>query len=274
MKRDIPESLVLIAGSGAYPLLLAASARKQGVRRVFVLAFRGETDRSIAALADEIHWVRVGQLAVMRGILGKCGAKQAVMVGRITPTALFRVRPDREFLQLLGSLKEKNAHTIFGALAAKLSDLGLELIPAHAFMDEHMAPAGLMGSREPTPREQTDVALGLKVAKVSSGLDIGQTVVIKDGTVVAVEAFEGTDETIRRAGRLCGPGSVIVKVAKAGHDMRFDIPVVGTTTMKLLASIKAGVLAVEAGRTLLLEREKIVAAANKSGICLMGIGTE
>lgn len=271
MKKSIPDVLAIIAGSGVYPRLLATSARKSGVRRIFVLAFKGETDKAMADLCDEVQWVSVGQLSASVAALKKSGAAHAVMVGRITPTALFHVRPDAEFIQLLASLRERNAHTIFGALASRLADAGIELMPAHTFMDDHLAPAGLIGTRGPTESENADLALGMKVAKVTSGLDIGQTVVIKEGTIVAIEAFEGTDETIKRAGGLCGKGAVVVKAAKAGHDMRFDIPVIGVETIALLKRIGAVALGVEAGRTLLLEREKVAAAADKAGICLTGL---
>ncbi len=271
MTLSVPESLGLIAGNGAYPRLLADSAKKQGVRRVFAVAFKGETDRAIERSADEVVWLRLGQLEAMLEAFRNSGVKQAVMAGQITPTHLFTLRLDRRALSLLTKLRERNAETIFGAIANELKSVGVELMPASLFMEYAMPEAGVLSARPPTDREKADIEIGLQVAKMTSGLDIGQTVVIKEGTILAVEAFEGTDVAIARAGKLGGPGAVIVKVAKRGHDMRFDIPVVGLHTMKALRRIKAAALAVEAHRTILLEREKIIAEANRLGLSLVAV---
>jgi UDP-2,3-diacylglucosamine hydrolase len=268
MTPDIPESLGLIAGKGVYPLLLAESAHRQGVRRIVAVAFRGETASRIAQAADEVHWVHLGQLGRTLDALRASGVRQAVMAGQITPTHLFRVRMDGKTLSLLRRLKVRNAETIFGAVADELRAIGVELRPASLFMESHMPAEGLLSRRAPTDQEALDIALGFRAAKATSGLDIGQTVVVKAGTVLAVEAFEGTDATLRRAGRLGGAGAVIVKVAKTGHDMRFDIPVVGLHTMKVLKRIRASALAVEAGRAILLERGEIVRRADAMGLCL------
>ena len=271
MKEDVPSALGIIAGKGAYPWLLADSARKQGVSRIVAVAFKKETDPVIEKYADEVRWLHLGQLGPLLEELKQSGVRHAVMAGQITPTHLFTVRMDRPLLNLLSRLKEKNAQTIFGAVGDELKAIGIELMPASLFMEHCMPEPGVLGARPPTDGEWRDIRLGLKVAKTTSGLDIGQTVVIKEGTILSVEAFEGTDETIERAGRLGGPGAVIVKVAKRGHDMRFDIPVVGDRTMKLLRKVKASVLALEAGRSILLEREKIVAEADRLGLCLIAV---
>ena len=272
--QPIPESLGLIAGKGAYPRLLAASAKKQGVRRVFAVAFRGETDSVIQKCADEVVWLRFGQLEALLEAFRTSGVRQAVMAGQITPTHLFTMRLDRRALSLLTKLRERNAETIFGAIADELRTVGVELLPASLFMESAMPEAGVLSARPPTDREKADIEIGLSVAKMTSGLDIGQTVVIKEGTILAVEAFEGTDAAIARAGKLGGPGAVIVKVAKRGHDMRFDIPVVGEHTLRSLRKIKASALAVEAHRTILLEREKIIAEANRLNLCLVSVDVE
>lgn len=266
--------LGLIAGKGVYPLELARAARAQGVRRLFAVAFKGETDRHLEKLVDEMEWVHVGQLQALLDAFASRGLTQAVMVGQITPTHLFRVRPDAAMFRLLGSLKVRNAETIFGAVGTELAKVGVELKPASLFMETCMPGPGLIGQRAPTPEEQDDITLGLKVAKATSGLDIGQTVVIKQGTVLAVEAFEGTDAAIRRAGELGGEGGVVVKVAKRGHDMRFDIPVVGEHTMNSLRKAGIKVLAVEAGRTILLERDKLAAEADRLGISFLAVNTD
>jgi DUF1009 family protein len=271
MNEPRPEVLCLIAGKGAYPRLLAEAARRQGVRRIVAVAFRRETHRSLEKLVDEIHWLYVGQLGALLEVVRQSGASHAVMAGQITPTNLFNVRLDGPMMALLKRLKTRSAETIFGAVADELKQQGAELIAASTFMEDHMPSAGVLSARPPTPEEQQDIELGRDVARTTSGLDIGQTVVIKQGTILAVEAFEGTDETIARAGRLAGPGIVVVKVAKQGHDMRFDIPVVGLHTMKLLAKTKAAALAVEAGRAILLEREAVIAAANRLNVSVVAM---
>ncbi len=271
MKTDVPESLAIIAGKGVYPLLLAESARTQGVERLVAVAFRGETDRAIERAVDDVTWVTLGRLGEVLDALRQSGCRHAVMAGQITPTSLFRVRMDGDMVQLLKSLPERNAATIFGAVADRVGQVGIEVLPAHCFMETHMPAAAVLTSRPPTEREQRDAELGLTVARATSGLDIGQTVVIKEGTILAVEAFEGTDETILRAGKLGGPGAVVVKVAKDRHDMRFDIPIVGTRTMKTLKKARASALAVQAGRVILLEREKVVAEADNLGIAVVAL---
>ncbi len=266
-----PEKLGLIAGRGAYPLLLAESAKKQGVRRLVAVAFRGETDRAIERLVDEVQWLHVGQLTRLLDVFRHSGVTQAVMAGQITPSRLFNVRLDHRALALLARLRTRNAETIFSTIGAELKTAGVELLPASLFMESAMPAPGLMSRRAPTPAEQSDIELGCRAAKAVSGLDIGQTVVVKQGTILAVEGFEGTDETLLRAGRLGGAGAVVVKAAKRGHDMRFDIPVIGPQTFKILKKICATVLAVEAGRTILLERERLVAEADRLELAFLAV---
>ncbi|MCZ7591389.1 MAG: UDP-2,3-diacylglucosamine diphosphatase LpxI [Kiritimatiellae bacterium] len=274
MSTAIPESLGVIAGKGVYPIEFARSARAQGVKRLFTVAFKGETERSIEKLVDEVHWLYVGQLQALLDVFRKSGVTTAVMVGQITPTHLFRIRPDRAMMNLLASLKQRNAETIFGAVGAEMQTIGIELAPASLFMESAMPAPGLLAARAPNEEEAADIELGLQVAKATSGLDIGQTVIVKRGTVLAVEAFEGTDEAILRAGKLGGAGGVVVKVAKRGHDMRFDIPVVGMHTFKVLKKADISTLAVEAGRTILLERERLIAEANRLNIAFTSVSTE
>ena len=262
----MPETLGVIAGLGSYPWQLARSAHAQGVKRVVAFAFKGETERVIAKYADEVVWMHLGSLQALLDAVQAKGVTKLVMAGQIKPTRLFSLRLDAKALAVLRTLKVRNAHTIFGAIGDELRAIGAELLPAYCFMETEMPAAGTLGRRAPDERELADIRLGAKVAKITSGLEIGQTVVVKEGTVLAVEGFEGTDETILRAGRLGGPGAVVVKVAKLGHDMRFDIPIVGLRTFKMLKKAKISCLAVEAKRTILLEREKLAAEADRLGI--------
>ena len=271
MNKDKPDKLGIIAGRGVYPRLLAESARKQGVAYLFAVAFKKETDPAIERVVDNVTWLNIGHLDAMFNALKESGVTQAVMAGQITPTHLFRVRPDRRLLNLLAELRAKNAETIFSAIGDELKAIGIDLLPAYQFMESAMPPAGQLSGRAPTAEEQHDIDLGFKVAKVTSGMEVGQTVVVKQGTILAVEAFEGTDETMLRAGCLGGQGAVVVKVAKQGHDMRFDIPVIGIQTIKVLQKIKASVLAVEAGRTILLEQEKLIEQADRMGLCFCAV---
>ncbi len=254
----LPTEIAIIAGKGVYPRLLAESARKQGVKRIMAVAFKKETDPVIESVVDAVDWIHLGQLGAMLNALAAMGIKHAVMAGQITPTHLFRVRMDAKLIQVLKRLPQRNAETIFGAIGDELNAIGVELLPASSFMQAHMPTAGVLSKREPTDEEMNDIRIGFHVAKATSGLDIGQTVVVKQGTILAVEAFEGTDATILRAGKLGGAGAVLIKVAKPGHDMRFDIPVIGLHTVKSLRKAKIGAVAVEADKAILLEREAII----------------
>ncbi|MDA0322619.1 MAG: UDP-2,3-diacylglucosamine diphosphatase LpxI [Verrucomicrobia bacterium] len=273
MTDALPDELGLIAGRGTYPTTLAESARGQGIKRLVTVAFEGETDKRLEALSDETTWIRVGQLESLLDALRDSGVKHAVMAGQLAPTKLFKVRMDKMMRDLLQDLPERNAQTIFGAIGDRLADIGIELLPASVFMESAMPAPGPLSARHPTECEQSDIELGIRVAKETSGLDIGQTVVVKEGTILAVEAFEGTDAAIERAGKLGGPGAVVIKMSKDQHDMRFDIPVIGIKTIKLLARIKAGALAVEAGRSIILEQEDVMILADRHNIAVIAIDT-
>ncbi len=259
----IPEKLVIIAGRGAYPRLLAESARAQGVRHIAAVAFKGETDRAINSFADDVRWVYLGQLAKMLDALRSLAIPTAVMAGQITPTHLFTVRMDAALISLLRKLPARNADTIFSAIGAEMRQIGVELLPASCFMEKHMTKTpGVLTKRVPTPTEETDMELGLHVAHATSSLEIGQTVVVKEGTILAVEAFEGTDAAILRAGKLGGPGASLIKIAKRGHDMRFDIPVIGTRTVRSIRKAGISAVVVESGRAIILERDLVLKQLN------------
>jgi hypothetical protein len=270
----VPAELVIIAGRGVYPLTLAESARRQGVRKIFAAAFKKETEPAIEKLADETRWFNFGQLGAVLEAVKASGIRHAVMAGQITPVSLFRLRPDAKALKILARLNGRNARTIFGAVCEEFAAIGVRLLPAWRFMENTLPKAGRLAKRPPTEREQKDIELGMRVARAVSGLEIGQTVVVKEGAILAVEAFEGTDEAILRAGKLGGPGAVVVKTARSDHDMRYDIPVIGLKTMKVLKKISAAALAIEAGRTIVLECDKVVAEADRMELALVAVAGE
>jgi len=263
-----PEILGIIAGNGVYPRLLAKAARKTGVKKIIAAAFTGETDPVLTQDVDLIEWMRVGQLNRLLKFFNQNKVHHAIMAGQIAPKNLFDLRPDWKALLLLGKLKERNAESIFAAIAEELTRIGVELLPATTFLEDCLVPAGLIAGTKLSRQEEEDVDLGWKIAKEIARLDIGQTVIVKNGTVVAVEAFEGTNEAISRGGTLAREGAVMVKVAKSNQDMRFDAPVIGVETIRVAAQAKLRVIAVEAGKTLLLERKTIddLAAHSKLSI--------
>lgn len=268
---NTPDTLLIIAGNGRYPFQMAAAARRYGVRRVCVAAFENETDPALAQEVDELRWMRVGQLGKLLACAKETGARHAVMAGQIAPKNLFDLRPDFAALLLLAKLKERNAETLFGAVAGALAKNGVELLPATTFLEDSLAPTGHFAGPKPSRRAVEDVNFGLRIAKEVSRLDIGQTVVVRHGTVLAVEGFEGTNEAIKR-GALMGRGqAVAVKVSKPNQDFRFDVPVIGPLTLEAGAAAGLSVLAIETGRTLLLEQERLRSLAAEHNISLIGI---
>jgi UDP-2,3-diacylglucosamine hydrolase len=264
-----PENLGIIAGNGVYPRLLADSARKMGVRKITAAAFSGETDPAIAQHADVVEWLRVGQLGKLLDFFRDQKVQCAIMAGQIAPKNLFDLRPDWKALLVLAKLKQRNAETIFAAIADELDKIGVELLPANAFLGDHLAPAGLIAGLKLSRREEEDVAFGWKVAKEIARLDIGQMVIVKNGTVLAVEGFDGTNETIKRGGSLARKNAIMVKVAKSNQDMRFDLPVIGLETIRVAAEALVRVIVLEAGTTLILERESVLDLAERAKISIL-----
>jgi len=269
-----PASLGLIAGNRTLPLEFARQARAAGVKRLVAVAFKNETDAALAALVDEVVWLKVGQLSKMIAAFTDRGVRQCVMVGQIAPKNLYDLRPDLRAMGLLLRLKEKNAHTIFGAIADELKKDGVELIEATPWLKPLMPEAGFRLGPALSAEQKGDVDFGFRMAKETSRLEIGQTVVVKSGVVLAVEGFEGTDQCLARGGQLAGKngGAVAVKVAKLHHDMRFDIPCIGAQTLETCAASGVSVLALEAGKTLLLEQETCAQLAKKNKISVTVIG--
>ncbi len=266
-----PDTLLIIAGNGRYPFQLAEAARRKGVKRLCAAAFENETDPALAGVVGDLRWLRVGQLGKLVAYAKETGATKAIMAGQIAPKNLFDLRPDFAALLVLAKLKERNAETLFGAVAEQLAKTGVELLPATTFLEEFLAPEGHFAG--PTPRRRTndDVAFGLRIAKEVSRLDIGQTVVVRNGTVLAVEGFEGTNDAIKRGAALGRGQAVAVKVSKPNQDLRFDVPVVGPLTLEAGASAGLSALAVEAGRTLLVEPDRLRALADEHKISIIGV---
>ncbi len=259
----------MVAGNGVYPRLLADSARKAGVKKIIAAAFTEETDPTLEQHVDVIEWMRVGQLNRLLKFLRAQNVHHAMMAGQIAPKNLFDLRPDWKALMLLGKLKQRNAESIFVAIANELAAIDVMLLPATTFLEDSLASPGLLAGPRLSQHEQDDVELGWKIAKEIARLDIGQTIIVRNGTVVAVEALEGTNEAMRRGGELAGSGAVMVKVAKPNQDMRFDVPVMGVETIRIAAETRLRVIAVEAGKTLLLERNAIVDLAHRSKISIV-----
>jgi UDP-2,3-diacylglucosamine hydrolase len=264
-----PDILGIIAGNGVYPRLLADAARKAGVKKIIAAAFTNETDPVLAQHVDVIEWMRVGQLNRLLKFFNEHKVRRAVMAGQIAPKNLFDLRPDVKALMLLGKLKQRNAESIFAAIADELARIDVDLLPATTFLEDSLASPGLIAGAKLNRREEEDVDLGWKMAKEIARLDIGQTVIVRNGTVVAVEAFEGTSDAIRRGGALAREDAVMIKVAKPNQDMRFDVPVIGVETIRVAAEAKLRVIAVEAGKTLLLEREAIAGLAVHSKLSII-----
>lgn len=263
-------SIGLIAGNGIYPATFARAAREKSVAKLVTCAFINETDPAIEKLTDVTEWLRVGQLSRMIKLFQREGVRDAVMVGQIAPKNLFDLRPDLRALLLLGRLKKKNAESIFGGIGDELAKEGIRLLPATTFL-EHLLPGpGLVAGPVIKKRRWSDVEYGLGIAREISRLDIGQTIVVRNGTVLAVEAFEGTNEAIKRGGALArGRLAMMIKVAKPNQDTRFDVPVIGPKTIEAAAHAGVDVIVVEAGKTLLLDQEAVAALCHGLGVSLI-----
>jgi DUF1009 family protein len=265
------EPLGLIAGNGRFPFLAAAGARRAG-RRVVALAIREEASPEIEGEVDEFHWIGLGQLGRGIEILRKAGAHEAIMAGQVKHRQIFSdVVPDLKLLGALARLAFRNTDSLIGAVADALARDGITLLPSVAFVGDQLADVGSMTGRQPDRDERRDVAYGETVARALAAMDLGQTAVVKQRAAVALEAMEGTDETIRRAGRIAGPGTTVVKVSKPRQDMRFDVPVVGAGTLAAMREAGSRVLAVDAARTLLIDRVAFLAQAEAEGVAVLGL---
>lgn len=266
---EAPSTIGLIAGNGLYPGIFARAARSAGVASLVAAAFVDETDPVLGDLVDRIEWMRVGQLGKMIRHFKNHGVADVVMVGQIAPKNLFDLRPDLRLLKMLSRVKERNAETLFAAIAGELEADGIRLLPATTFLDDLLPGAGHVCGPALKERQEEDAAFGFRIAKEVSRLDIGQTVVVKKGTVLAVEAFEGTNEAIKRGGGLGRGGAMMVKVSKPNQDFRFDVPVVGPATIETAAASGVNAIVVEAGGTLLLGKEEIFRLCGEKKVSLV-----
>jgi DUF1009 family protein len=267
----MPEPLGLIAGNGRFPFLVAAAARRAG-RRVVAVAIREEASADLAGEVDEIHWVGLGQLGRCIDALRAAGAHEAVMAGQVKHRQIFSgIVPDLKLMGVLARLAIQSTDNLIGGVADALAQEGITLLPSTALVRDQLAEAGAMTGRGPSREARKDIEYGCEVARALGRLDLGQTVAVKHRAAVALEAMEGTDEVIRRAGRLAGSGVTVVKVAKPRQDMRFDVPVVGEGTLRAMREAEATTLAVEAGRTLLVDKAEFLAAARSAGIVVWGM---
>jgi DUF1009 family protein len=267
--------LGLIAGNGRFPFLVLDSARGAG-HQVTVIAVKEEAfpeleDRAAQAPSAPLHWVSLGQLGTCIGLLKDAGVTQAVMAGQVKHSKLFaNIVPDMTLLGVLLRLKARNTDALISGIADVLRDHGIELIDSTAFLVPLLARDGVLSRRAPTDEQWADLRFGRTVADAVAGLDIGQTIAVKAAAVVAVEAMEGTDAVIARAGRLAGSGVRIVKVAKPKQDMRFDVPVVGVPTVEAMKAAGADALSVDAEKTLVIDGDAMIRAADEAGIAIVG----
>jgi DUF1009 family protein len=262
----------LIAGNGRFPFLVLEGARSQGIEMA-VIALKEEASPELEKVAKRLHWVSLGELSKTIELLQQEGVTQAVMAGQVKHNKIFSaIRPDWKLAKLLFSLPRKNTDALIGAVARVLEGEGIRLVDSTIFLKPLVPEPGLLTRRAPSPHEAEDIAYGIGVARQIARMDIGQTVVISDRACVAVEAMEGTDETIARAARITGGKPlVVVKVSKPGQDMRFDVPVVGLPTIEQMKSADATALAVDAGRTLLFDRKKLIDLADAAGIAIEAV---
>jgi hypothetical protein len=261
----------IIAGGGQFPILFAQAAKKKGCQ-VLVAAHKGESNLEIEEVADGICWVKLGQLGKIIKFFRQEGVTEAVLLGTITKTRIFKdIMPDFKGLALWNRLKVRQDDSILRAVADVLEDEGIKILESTFYLRELLFPKGVLTKRKPSVEQIDDINFGWRMAREVGRLDIGQCVVVRDRAVLAVEAIEGTDAAIQRGGKLGKEQAVVVKVKKPGQDFRFDLPAIGTKTIDSMDSVGAAVLAVEAGQALLFDGEELIERANKAGIVVVGV---
>jgi UDP-2,3-diacylglucosamine hydrolase len=266
--------IAIIAGNGNFPFLVLDAARSLG-HDVTIIGIKEEASKALEEAAAgpptaTLHWVSIGQLGTFLKILKDAHITTAVMAGQVKHVKIFSIIPDLTAMAMMAKLATRNTDSLIGAVANLMREHGVELINSAQFLQPMLAGAGTLSARSPSEAEHKDLEFGYRMADVIAGLDIGQTIAVKHQAVVAVEAMEGTDETIARAGDLAGDGVTIVKVAKPKQDMRFDVPIVGLATIQAMRRAGAKVLSVDAGKTLIFDRDAFFASANEAGIAIVG----
>lgn len=261
--------LGLIAGKGDYPKRVIEGAHADG-RRVFCIALTGETSEAVAELADEVVWLRVGQLGKLLRALKKAGVAEAIMAGQVTPERLFDLRPDFRALRILLSLKKRNAETLFGSVAHALEKEGVQLLPATTYLEPDLAGEGYIAGPHRWKHVRWDIETGWPVLQSLGSHDVGQSVVVKSGTILAVEAYEGTNAAIRRGGELGKGKATLLKGSRPGQDFRFDVPVIGPRTVEVCMESGIRCIVVETGKTLILDREEVIRKCSEYRITLWG----
>jgi DUF1009 family protein len=265
----------MIAGNREFPLWLARSARQEGVHKLVAVGFKGITSPKLAKIVDEMIWLGLGQVGHLKEAFHSRGIRRLVMVGQIPHRLAWRaLKFDTEGVQFFRSLKEKNAKTILGGLIQKFENEGFEFIDSTQYLKDQMAEEKVLTSRSPTEEEWEDLKTAVKAAQTLNDLEIGQTVVVKKGIIVAVEGVEGTDACISRAGKLAGKDCIVLKAARTRQDMRYDVPVVGLDTLKVLRKAKCSVLGIQMSKTLILDKEFFIQKANHFGLSVVGVDLE
>jgi DUF1009 family protein len=269
MAQSLANRYGLIAGNGKFPFLILEAARSQGIAMV-VIAIKEEAFPEIESRADTVHWISLGQLGQLIKTFKAEGVQQAIMAGQVKHKQIFSgIVPDLKLLKVLANLKTRNTDSLIGAVARVLEEEGITLIDSTAFLKPLIPEPGVLTVRAPNEREAGDMAYGRKIAREIARLDLGQTLVVRDKACIAVEAMEGTDAVIRRAALLTANQQItVIKVSKPNQDMRFDVPVVGFDTVRLMAEVNASALAIDAHKTLLIDREKLIACANQHQISI------
>ncbi len=261
----------LIAGGGQFPLLFAQAAREQG-RKVIAVCHQNETLPELEESVETACWVKLGQLGKIIKFFHSQGVEETVFCGSITKTRIFKdILPDLKGLTLWNKIDTRLDDAILRAVAGAIEEAGIQVLASTCYLEQLFFPRGQLSRKKPSKQQLEDVRFGWKIAREIGRLDIGQCVIVRDCSVLAVEAIEGTDAAIQRGGKLAGSGAVVVKLKKPGQDFRFDLPATGTGTIETLAAVKGSVLAVEAGQSLLFDRDAMVAAADRAGICVLGV---
>lgn len=264
----------LIAGNGQFPFHVVEGAKKTGERLV-VVAIKEETDKRIEEIADKVLWVGIGKLGKMISFFKKEGVSKALMAGQVKHVQIFSgALPDLKMMKMLWNLPQRNTDSLIGGIAIEMEKEGIELIDSTFFTQDRLVEEGVLTKRKPNETEKENIAYGLKIANEIARLDLGQTIVVRAKACVAIEAMEGTDAVIKRAGELAKGKLTVVKVAKPDQDMRFDVPVVGVPTIEKMIEAKATCLCVNAKKTLIFDREEMLTLADKNGICVIGVANE